>query len=235
MDLSVRHLGPEIMDEGGLDYPEYLACMSDLSRVNAFTLAYLPTLAFLERLRREGRLPEGRPLEVLDVGFGYGDMLRSIDRWARRRRVPVALTGVDLNPWAAETAAAATPQGGPIRWLTGNAYHQPSCDLVISSLFTHHLDNRQLPEFLAWSERTARLGWFINDLHRHRLAYLLFGPLCRIMGWRRIVRLDGLTSIRRAFTAGDWRGYLTLAGLAETPVEIRWRLMFRLCLSRVKP
>jgi SAM-dependent methyltransferase len=234
IDWSRRSTTLEIMDGDGLDYAEYRACMADLRWVNVFTLAYRPTLMFLERLRREGRLPEGRPLAVLDVGFGYGDMLRAVDRWARRHGVAVALTGVDLNPWAARTAAAATPEGRPIRWLTGDAYAQPECDVVISALFTHHLADAELVKFLAWSERTARLGWFVNDLHRHPLAYLLFGPLCRAMGWRPIVRKDGLTSITRAFKARDWRGLLKAAGLAEGAAEIRWRLMFRLCVARVK-
>ena len=234
IDWSRRSTSLEIMDGDGLDYAEYGACMHDLSWVNLFTLAHRPTLRFLERLRRERRLPVGRPLEILDVGFGYGDMLRAIDRWAQRRGVAVSLTGVDLNPWAAQTAAVATPTGLPIHWLTGDAYAQPECDLVISSLFTHHLGDAELPRFLAWSERTARLGWFVNDLHRHPLAYALFGPLCRVMGWRPIVRLDGLTSITRAFTAPDWRALLAAAGLPESAVRIRWRLPFRLCLSRVK-
>ena len=235
MDWTRRSTDREIMDGHGLDYAEYWACMHDLAWVNLFTLAHRPTLNFLDRLRRQGRLPRDRPLEILDVGYGYGDMLRAIDRWAMRYGVEVSLTGVDLNPWAAQTAQIATPEDREIRWLTGDAYAQPECDLVISSLLAHHLTDAELPPFLAWSERTARLGWFVNDLHRHPVAYALFGPLCRLMRWRPIVRQDGLTSITRAFTVRDWKAYLAAAGVPESAVNIRWRLPFRLCLSRVKP
>ena len=166
MDLSVRHLGPEIMDEGGLDYPEYLACMSDLSRVNAFTLAYLPTLAFLERLRREGRLPEGRPLEVLDVGFGYGDMLRSIDRWARRRRVPVALTGglFTRDPRTVTRVATRSPVGNLYvnRAITGAMVgRQPFGGNRLSGTGTKAGGAEYLLQFVAEqvvSEETVRHG-----------------------------------------------------------------------------
>jgi hypothetical protein len=41
-------------------------------------------------------------------------------------------------------------------------------DVVVSALFTHHLDDAQLVRFLRWMQATARLGWFVNDLHRHR-------------------------------------------------------------------
>ena len=44
-------------------------------------------------------------------------------------------------------------------------------DLVISSLLTHHLADAEIVDFLDWMETHARMGWFINDLHRHPLAY----------------------------------------------------------------
>ena len=47
---------------------------------------------------------------LLDVGFGHGDMLRAIARWARRRGIAVDLVGVDLNP-KSEAAARAVDAG----------------------------------------------------------------------------------------------------------------------------
>ena len=44
---------------------------------------------------------------ILDVGSGYGDMLRLIDRWARARSLDVRLLGLDRNPWAARAAERA--------------------------------------------------------------------------------------------------------------------------------
>jgi hypothetical protein len=69
---------PELMDTEACDYATFRDCLVDLSRVNALTLAYRPTLRFLDRIAA----PEGAPLRILDVGSGHGDMLRRIDRWA---------------------------------------------------------------------------------------------------------------------------------------------------------
>jgi 2-polyprenyl-3-methyl-5-hydroxy-6-metoxy-1,4-benzoquinol methylase len=234
MDLSLRSSAPELMDGHCRDYADYRACLRDLARVNTVTLAYRPTLGFLERLRREGRLPSDRALEILDVGSGYGDMLRCIARWAARRGVWVRLTGVDLNPWAVRAAEEATPEG-TATFVNGDAYGQPPADVILSSLFTHHLSDAELPPFLAWSERSARIAWFVNDLERHGFSYWGFPILARALGWHRFVRHDGAVSIARSFRPGDWRAHLALAGVDPESCEIRRRFPFRLCVARVKP
>ncbi len=93
------------MDDETVDYDTFRGCLRDLAKVNVVTLAHGPTLAWLEGLRRAGRLDLGRPVEIMDAGSGYGDLLRAIARWAQRRGVAVRLTGVDLNPWSAKAAA----------------------------------------------------------------------------------------------------------------------------------
>ena len=117
--------------------------LEDLSTVNTLTLACRPTLAFLERLRRSGRC-RARPLRILDVGFGYGDMLRKVARWAARRRGGGAADRGGPQPRGrARAAPKATPGGGPSDGRTDDAFAYPGeVDLVISSLFTHHWTTR---------------------------------------------------------------------------------------------
>lgn len=236
-DFSRRASTPELMDAEDSDYETFRACLVDLAKVNRLTLAYRPTLAFLDRLAEAKRLPQGRPLAVADVGSGYGDMLRAIDRWARRRGVPVSLTGVDLNPWSARAAAEATPKGRPLSWVTANAFDyrpEDGFDLVVSSLFAHHLDDHSVARFLAWMDATARIGWFVNDLHRHPVPYYGFLALSRAMRWHRFVQHDGPVSITRAFAAADWRRLLAQARIPESGTGIEWWTPFRLCVSRVR-
>jgi SAM-dependent methyltransferase len=234
-DFSRRAATPELMDTEPTGFETFRDCLADLAQVNRLTLAYRPTLAFLERLRRAGRL-DGRTLRIVDVGSGYGDMLRRIDRWARSRGVAVDLAGVDLNPWSAQAARAATPPDRPIRWLTADCFaYEGEFDLVISSLFTHHLDDATLIRFLAWMEDRARLGWFVNDLHRLAFPYYGFGLLAWLMRWHRFVRHDGPVSIARAFRPAEWRGLVSAAGLDASKVGVARVFPFRLCVARVKP
>jgi SAM-dependent methyltransferase len=235
LDFSRRATTPELMDTEDCGFEEFRACLVDLAQVNRVTLAYRPTFAWLERaaLRR----PTTGPLHILDVGSGYGDMLRRIDRWAQRRGTPVILTGIDLNPWSRQAAEQATPAGRPIHWVTTDLFdYRPDApiDVVISSLFTHHLSDGQVVRFLRWMEATASRGWFINDLHRHPLPYHVFRHGARLAGWHRFVRHDGPVSITRAFVPEEWRRLVDRAGLAPGSVTIERYFPFRLCVGRLK-
>ncbi len=237
LDLSRRSTLSELMDDDATDFETFRACLVDLAKVNTLTLAYRPTLRFLDRLAASGRLPRTRPVAILDAGSGYGDMLRKIDRWAQRRGIAVALTGVDLNPWSRRAAEAATAPDCAIRFVTGNVldYHsERGIDIVISSLFAHHLDDAALARFVAFMEGQARVGWFINDLHRHSLPYHVFRLLSRALGFHYFVQHDGPISIARAFRAAEWRAILARAGMPPGAAEISWRFPFRLCVARVR-
>lgn len=237
LDFSQRSDLAELMDSDETDFATFRDCLADLAKVNTLTLAYRPTLQFFDRLAKTGRLPKDRAAIILDVGSGFGDMLRVIDRWAKRRGVKVDLTGVDRNPWSARAAIEATGRGRAIRFVTADVFdfHPPrGIDIVISSLFTHHLDDAALVRFVSWMEMNAEIGWFVNDLHRHPLPFHLFRAFSRAMRFHRFVQHDGPVSIARAFDTADWRRTLAGAGIAENAAEVRRVFPFRLCVSRVK-
>ena len=157
-------------------YAELRACLHDIARVNRLTFADRPTLKWLEEVVATHPMSAG-PLRIMDVGCGYGDTLRLIHGWAAKRKIPVALTGIDLNPDAIRAAREATPRSQRIEWLVGDARTDDTAgdiDIVICSLLTHHLTDPQIVHFLRWMEQTTRRGWFINDLHRKPIPYHLF-------------------------------------------------------------
>ena len=105
-----------------------------------------------------------------------------------RRGVEVRLVGVDLNPYAARAAKEWGGDDG-IEWVTGDAFSIPGdVDVVVSSLFTHHLEGPEVVRFLRWMEATARRGWFVNDLCREAAPYYAFGLLAKAAGWHRFVQ-----------------------------------------------
>lgn len=228
-----RSTQSEWMDTEPVGAADFAACLADLAVVNDVTLARPPTIAFMRRVARGMRA--GERLSVLDVGFGEGDMLRRIHRWGARRGLVLALSGVDLNAWSTAAAQAATPVEMGINYRTGDLFDMPpgQTDVVVSSLFTHHLTDDQVVEFLVWMEARARRGWFVNDLHRHPVAYHGFRVLSAAAGWHRFVRHDGPISVTRAFRRRDWDMLLRRAGLAGV-ARVRWHMPFRLCVSRVR-
>jgi SAM-dependent methyltransferase len=222
---------PEWMDEPS-SYEDFQQCLHDLGQVNRLTLSYRPTLHFLDRVIEQRSI---HPLRIVDVGSGGGDMLRRVAQWAKQRSVAVSLVGIDLNPYAKRAATSSGSNDAAIEWITGNAYsyHQP-IDVVISSLFTHHLSNLEVIQFLRWSDAVAARAWFVNDLVREETPYTLFGLLARAMRWHRFVQHDGPISFRRSFREQDWQRMLAAADVPAPAVELRRWTPGRLCVGRIK-
>lgn len=227
MTLAMRRDAAELMDADDLAADTYAAVVADLARVNVVTLAARPTLAFLRRHARPG----GR-YRLLDVGFGDGDMLRRIERWATRRGVAIDLVGVDLNPRSEAAARAHTPAGSAIRWITGDheALAGERWDFVVSSLVAHHMTAAELIAFLRFMAAEARVAWLVNDLHRHRFAYASWPLLARVFGWHPIVRHDGHVSIARSYRPAEWEPLLDAAGVRA---RVFRAFPFRLCVEGV--
>lgn len=229
MSLATRAQGEELMDADDLPAATYAAVVADLARVNTVTLAARPTLAFLDRA-----LAGAGTLRLLDVGFGDGDMLRRIARWATRREVTVDLVGIDLNPRSEAAARAHTPAGLPITWRTGDYADLAGggWDVILSSLVAHHMTRNQLIAFLRFMECEASVGWLVNDLHRHRFAHAGYPLLARLAKWHPIVRHDGRLSIARSYRPAEWPPLLREAGIDNA--RIFRAFPFRLCVERLR-
>lgn len=230
-DLSYRSRETELMDEGEISFAEFHHCLRSLETINQLTLAYRPTLQWLR-----GWTASGHSLRVLDVGSGGGDMLRRIAGQLNQEQLHrTTLIGLDSNPWSKKSAELCEPDSA-IRFITGDVFcYEPDqpIDLIICSLFTHHLNNAQLGDFLRWIDHRARKGWFINDLHRHPLPYHFIKTATHLLSHNRLIRNDAAVSVARSFTVNDWRNLLDTAGLDDS-VRIQRFFPFRLCLSRDK-
>jgi SAM-dependent methyltransferase len=160
--------------------------------------------------------------------------LRRIERWAAKRGVAVSLLGLDLNPDAIRAAREASPWGSHITWLAGDAFAVPeaqAADLIVCSLVTHHLPEPLIVSLLEWMERTARMGWFICDLHRMPIPYHFFSAAMRGPWWHHFIRADGLASIRRSFRHDDWERMCRAAGVWGA-VRLLQYTPARLCVER---
>lgn len=229
-DLRHRSQAPEWMDGADVTPADFAACVKDLAVVNTVTLARGPTLRFVAEAVRHARTTP----TILDVGFGAGDMLRAIARMLSAKGLAARLVGIDLNPRSEPVARALTPPGLAIEWHTGDAYvwaENDPPDIIISSLVTHHMDDAEVVRFCAWMEANARLGWFINDLHRHAVSWYGFTALATLARWHRFVKHDGPLSIARSFRRDDWQALLREAGV-DRMASVHWRFPFRYCVER---
>ena len=229
-DLSIRSRQEEQMDAADLDAGTYRRVLSDLARVNRVTFTAHPTIAYLKRATAGIRR-----FRLLDVGYGHGDLLRTVALWARKAGIDADLVGVDLNPRSRDIAQAATPADLGIDYRTGDYRDQEGpWDFVISSQVTHHMSDDQLCEFIRFMEDEARRGWLICDLHRLAFSYWGFPLLAHLLRVHRIVREDGQLSIARSFRAPEWRQILRDAGVDPAETRIVRRFASRLCVERLR-
>jgi len=208
------------------------ACLRDLAWLNRTLFGYRPILHWLESLNLRS------PFRILDIGSGYGDTLRRVERWARGKGIAVQLTGLDLNPDAAAIAAEVSPTHSRIQWVAGDVFSYAPPDpphLIVSSLMAHHLTDAEIVCLLQWMETQAATAWFISDLSRNITPYRLLYAFTRLMRLHPFVQNDGPVSIARAFIPEDWRRYCAAAGLAPAEYTIRAFTPGRLCVARTKP
>src|SRR3954453_19776042 len=112
--LDIRSREDEQMDAPDLDPAVYEKVLQDLARVNRFTFTAWPTIAFLRRA-----IGDAKRFRLMDIGFGDGDVLRAVARWAKRRGIEAELVGVDLNEKSVKAARDATPAGMAIGFACG--------------------------------------------------------------------------------------------------------------------
>ena len=233
-DLSRRSAESEWLDDINVGSAELQLVLRDLARFNGAMLGHWPVLAWLRRAINNA--PRDRPLTLVDVGCGYGDLLRAIRRWSRKRDLAIRLVGVDLSRETIDIARAATDKGDQIEYRVGDVLDYgvaESVDYVVSSLLTHHFSDAMIVGFLRWMETTARKGWLIYDLQRHVVPYFFIGLMGKLTSLHRIVIHDGRISVARSLTRAEWRQHIVSAGIAEDAVDLRW-FLYRFVIGRVR-
>ena len=227
-DLSIRAQELEMMDDFDVSFEEYLETYRQLQTVNTLTFTYFPTLQFIKRVsKRKDHLD---CLKILDIGSGYGDMLRRIARFSRKRNFSVKLVGTDVNPKAIRSAQLATHKEDKIIFIAGDIFDFPfeeEFDIVINSLLMHHLPSNQITEMIRWMCQNAKIAWFINDLQRHVIPYCFIKYFVRLLGMNRMICHDAPLSVARGFSRSEWCNLIQNAGVDISKVTISWYWNFR--------
>src|SRR4029077_7547494 len=94
-DLSRRSTESEWLNGADASPEELALVLRDLAWFNGVMLGHWPVIDWLRRATKGA--PRETALTLVDVGCGYGDLLRAIRRWARKRGLKISLIGLDLN------------------------------------------------------------------------------------------------------------------------------------------
>jgi 2-polyprenyl-3-methyl-5-hydroxy-6-metoxy-1,4-benzoquinol methylase len=233
-DLIRRHRQPEIMDAPDLPPARFVETLKGLGRVNLVTRS---SRLMWPDLKATARRHSDRPIRVLDVACGGGDVLIALWRAAQRAGLRVEFAGCDLSATAVSYAKeAAVKAGAPIAFFQHHVTKDAlpgDYDLIMSTLFLHHLDEKGAISFLREAAAKTRDRIVIQDLVRSRLSYWFARLGTGVLLLNEICREDGRTSVEGAFTPAEARRLAEKAGLDG--VEIVPRFPFRYLIRWVRP
>jgi len=218
------------MDAPGLDRARHLHALDALARVNRVSLTAARLWAEVRALARGGV----RPVRVLDVACGGGDVLLDVARRARRHGVQVELCGCDLSEVALERARARA-EGTSTRFLARDVVREElpgPYDVVCSSLFLHHLSRAEAAAVLRAMARASQSVLLVQDLRRSRLGYALAWIGLHVLTTSDVARFDGPLSVQAAYTLEEARALVGEAGLDGAEVRACWPERFTIRWAR---
>jgi ubiquinone/menaquinone biosynthesis C-methylase UbiE len=223
------------MDQPDLPPDHHAHALHDLSRINWWSHSAGILWPPLRALARE---LHPRPLRVLDLATGGGDLPIRLWFKARRAGLNLELAGCDLSSVAIEHARARAVQAGAdVAFFVHDVLRGDvltSYDAVTASLFLHHQtsDEAAITLLRRMGQMAGRLV-LVNDLERGRLHLWLARLACRLLTSSYVVQTDGPRSVEAAFTVAEARRLAEQAGL--TRARVAWRWPFRYLLTWRRP
>lgn len=196
---------------------------NEMASVNRLLGGYSPLIKHIEDWMKQ--FPNKKSWVILDIGCGIGDVLHHLDNHFNTESIHYI--GVDTNKMAIDMARTNPVRQERFTWI--NKPYQSlnqKADVVISSLFTHHLTNEEMNAFIQWSDNKSGIGWVISDLHRHPLGYYGIKLLSRILPTTYLFEQDAPLSVLRAFTRADYKPH------TEAGAILQWHWAFRWTLSK---
>ena len=222
IDFSIRSYKKELLDSNHIPFAAIKQIMKELEVINSYLGGHAITLTGFKRL-----LSTRRSVSVCEIGCGGGDNLKAIYNWAAKNNIDVKCTGIDINPDCI-TYARTNCIGMDIHFIVSDYKYvmfEEKPDIIFSSLFCHHFTDDELVSMLHWIKGNSELGSFINDLHRHRIAYHLIKAITRLFSRSHLVKNDAPLSVLRGFTKSEWKTILEKAGIRN--YSIKWKWAFR--------
>jgi len=228
----------EHIDDFTLDSDVLIKNLHEIAWVNRWLGGYRVIKKSLNKLHREGAFKSSGEVSVVDFGCGGGDVLRYVAYWARHRKIPVKLLGIDANNAILEHAKKSSKNYPEISYKKQNIFNpdfqEQRFDIILCNLFCHHLDHQTFIQFLKKSVQQVSTAVIINDLHRHPLAYYGIKALTRLFNMSSLIRHDGPLSVLRAFRRCELLSYLAHAPSFQVSVIWRWAFRFQVMIQPIR-
>jgi 2-polyprenyl-3-methyl-5-hydroxy-6-metoxy-1,4-benzoquinol methylase len=224
IDLRQRSYTKELMDGDDISFEAMAQTLKELNIINSRLGGHAITISGVKQL-----ITGKQPVSICEIGCGGGDNLFAIYNYCHRWNIPITFLGIDLSPECITFAQQQYPEL-PCQWICSDYaavdFKNKKPDIIFSSLFCHHFTDEELVSMLQWKQQNSRVGFFINDLQRHWLAYYLIKYITKLFSRSYLVKNDASLSVARSFRREDWEKLFEKAGIKNHTIIWRWAFRF---------
>lgn len=224
IDYKKRSLQKELLDQEDIPFRDIFLNMKELEFINSQLGGHRITIKGFKKL-----LHNRKSISVCEIGCGGGDNLNALQHYCVKNKVNCSFTGIDLNKdcisFAKENSTIKNA-----RFIVSDYrevdFEDEKPGIIFSSLFCHHFSEQELIEMLHWLRNNATIGFFINDLHRHPLAYHFIKLATKLFFNSYLVKNDAPVSVLRGFKKNEWRSIFKKAGIENYSIEWNWAFRY---------
>lgn len=219
MNLSKRSYIEELLDRNDIPFAEIKKNMQELGIINTLLGGHKITITAAKKL-----IQNKKKITICEIGCGGGDNLAAIYK-SLPKNISVKYIGIDIKQECIDFAKQEAKNNFTAEWIVSDykdVFFKQKPDIIFSSLFCHHFTEEQLVHQLKWMKENSTTGFFINDLHRHPVAYYAIKLLTTIFSRSYLVKNDAPLSVARGFKKKEWKKMLVAAGIANYTIQWKW-------------
>lgn len=223
IDFSKRSYQKEFLDRCDIPFADIKQNMKELNFINTHLGGHSITVKGFQKLTGEKK-----SISVCEIGCGGGDNLNAVYKCCSKNNIELKFTGIDIN---ADCIAVAQKNmdSAKSKFIISDYkkvdFGNDKPDIIFSSLFCHHFTYDELIEMIHWMKANSKIGFFINDLHRHPIAYHFIKLATKLFSKSYLVKNDAPLSVLRGFKKQEWKTIFNKAG--DSKYTIQWKWAFR--------
>ncbi len=224
MNYSKRSDKKELLDSNTIPFKDIANNMRELNFINTYLGGHAITVEGFKKI-----LQARKHISVCEIGCGGGDNLYALQKFCKQNNIDATFTGIDINAdcisFAKENSALYKVHFIVSDYRLIN-FETIKPDIIFSSLFCHHFSDEELINMLQWMKSNSSIGFFINDLHRHFVAYNFIKFATKLFSSSYLVKNDAPLSILRSFKKNEWKNLLSIASITSFSIQWKWAFRF---------